>query len=82
MRGMTRTQKKNFSEYMKANPSGSIKDGVKDAKKPRILNKILVDLTPEVQKGIAEAMKEWKMDPEEVAFQALHEWLEEQGYIE
>jgi len=80
--GMTRTQKKSYAEYLKLHPEASIKDAVKDAKKPRILNKILVDLTPEIRKGIAEATKEWKMEPEEIAFQALHDWLEEQGYIE
>ena len=79
---MTPTQKKNFAEYMKDNPSAPIKEGVKDAKNPRILNKILVDLTSELREGITKAMKEWKMDPEEIAFQALHDWLEEQGYIE
>ena len=79
---MTPTQKKNFAEYMKSNPESSIQDGVTDAKKLRILNKILVDLTSELREGITKAMKEWKMDPEEIAFQALHDWLEEQGYIE
>jgi len=80
--GMSRTKKKNFAEYMKANPSASIKDAVKDAQKPRIKNKLLVDLTPEIQKGIAIAMKDWKMEADEVAIQALSDWLEEQGYIE
>lgn len=80
--GMTRTQKKNFAQYMKANPAAPIKEGVEDSREPRVINKVLVDLPPEVQKGIQKAMKEWKMDAEEVAFQALHEWLEEQGYIE
>jgi len=80
--GMTRTEKKNFAEYMKANPSVPISDGVEDAKKLHIQNRILVDLPPDVQKGIAKAMKEWKMDADEVALQALHDWLEDQGYIE
>jgi len=79
--GMTRRQKKDFAQYMKANPKASIKKGVKDAREPRVSNKILVDLTSEVQKGIQKAMKEWKIDAEEVAFQALHDWLEDQGYI-
>ena len=79
--GMTRRQKKDFAQYMKANPAASIKEGVKDARKPRITNKVLVDLTTEVQEGIQKAMKELKMDAEEVAFQALRDWLEDQGYI-
>jgi ParB family chromosome partitioning protein len=79
---MTPTQKRNFAEYMKENPSAKIEEAVKDAKNPRILNKILVDLTSELRQGMTKAMKEWKMDPEEIAFQALHDWLEEQGYIE
>lgn len=79
---MTRTQKKNYIEYMKANPSSSIKEGVKDSQKARVKNKLLVDLTPELQKGIAKAMKEWGMEADEVAIQALSDWLEEQGYIE
>lgn len=80
--GMTPTQKKNFAGYLKANPSGKMKDAVNDAMKPRVRNKILVDLPPEVQEGIRKAMKEWEMDAEEVALQALNDWLEEQGYIE
>ena len=80
--GMTPTQKKNFAEYMKTNPSAKMKEGAEDAKKPRIRNKILVDLTPEIREGIRKAMKEWEMDAEEVALQALNDWLEEQGYIE
>ena len=80
--GMTRTQKKNFADYMKTNPSASIKSGIEDAKKPRVKNKLLVDLNQELQDGIAKAMKEWGMDADEVAIQALGDWLEEQGYID
>jgi ParB family chromosome partitioning protein len=79
---MTPTQKKNFAEYMGANPSAMIEEGVNDARKPRVKNKLLVDLTPELREGISKAMKEWEMEADEVAIQALSDWLEEQGYIE
>jgi ParB/RepB/Spo0J family partition protein len=79
---MTPTQKKNFAEYMGANPSATVKEGVDDARKPRVKNKLLVDLTPELRSGIAKAMKEWGMEADEVAAQAITDWLEDQGYLQ
>jgi ParB/RepB/Spo0J family partition protein len=78
--GMTRTQKKDFTEYMTENQSATIKQGVEDTKKPRVQNKILVDLPPDIQKGVEKAMNQLQMADDEVALLALKTWLHDQGY--
>ncbi|MFH1718081.1 MAG: ParB/RepB/Spo0J family partition protein [Planctomycetota bacterium] len=79
---MTPAQKKNYAEYMSNNPSAKPGEGVEDARKPRVKNKLLIDLPAELREGITKAMKEWHMEADEIATQALSDWLEEQGYIE
>jgi len=79
---MTPSQRKNFAEFAKENPSATIDDAVEDARTPRVERKLLVDLTPEMREAVERAMKELKMEADEVALQALRDWLEDQGYIE
>jgi hypothetical protein len=78
--GMTRTQKKDFTEYMTENPSATVKQGAEYTKKQRVRSKILVDLPPEIQTGIEKAMKQLQMADDEVALLALKTWLHDQGY--
>ena len=58
-----------------------VEEGVKDAKKPRVERIISIDLTSELRHGLQEAMKEWRMEPDDIVLQALQEWLDEQGYL-
>jgi uncharacterized protein (UPF0147 family) len=79
---MTPSQRRNFAEFAKDNPSADISDAVEDARKPRVERKLLVDLTPEIRNAVERAMKELKMEADEVALQALRDWLADQGFIE
>lgn len=72
--------KKRIVEYGTAHPKAAAEEIVEEAQTPRVEQSISVRLLAPVRKGLERAAKEMAMDPEEVASQALAEWLSAKGF--
>jgi len=77
---LTSYEKKRVVEYGMAGLKASAKEIVKEAQRPRMEQSISVRLQESVRKGLDRAAREMSMDPEEVASQALAEWLSAKGF--
>jgi len=78
---MTTHQKRRLAEYGAQNPSASDETIVKEARKPKIEQTLLVNLSDAVKAALTRATNELSMAPEEVAIKALSEWLANQGFV-
>jgi ParB family chromosome partitioning protein len=78
---LTTYQKKTLVEFAEGHPRASVDDIVAQARKPKFERTIMVNLPDEVHEGLERAAKKLAMGPEEVAAQALSEWLSAKGFI-
>jgi ParB family chromosome partitioning protein len=77
---LTRPQKERLPEIIKQNPSISADQIIKEAKKPKYEEKIIVPLSPDLIEALDTAVKDVGLGREEIAKKALEEWLSEKGY--
>lgn len=77
---LTRPQKERLPEIIKQNPSISAEQIIKEAKKPKTEEKIIVSLSPDLIEALDTAVKDVGLGREEIAKKALEEWLNEKGY--
>ncbi len=77
---LTRPQKERLPEIIKQNPSISADQIIKEAKKQRIEEKIILPLSPDLIEALDSAVKDVGLGREEIAKKALEEWLSEKGY--
>ncbi|HUT57263.1 MAG TPA: hypothetical protein VNA25_05250, partial [Phycisphaerae bacterium] len=78
MRGQA---KKRLSEYAEAHPNASVNEIVREAKRPGVRERLSLDLTEPVRQALGKAERALKMKAEEIAAQALEEWLEAKGFV-
>lgn len=78
---LTTYQKKRLVEYGEAHPKATAEIVLEEAKRPKVERSILISLSDQVRKGLEKASQKLYMDPEEVAAQALEEWLSKKGFI-
>ncbi len=78
---MNRYDKERMADYGKGHPRASRDEILKAAKKPRYQTTVLVAVAPEVDKALDKAASELDMERSAVAAEALHTWLEEQGFL-
>lgn len=78
---LTRHQKKRIVSVGQNSPNANARSIFEEALQPSIEESIIVSLPEEVRKGLVFASKKLSMDPEEIASEALHDWLLEQGFI-
>ena len=77
---LTKYQKKRVIEYGKKHKRASAKKIIKEARRPRVEQKIMISLPEEVRKGLEQATKDFSMEPEEIVAEVLEKWLSDQGY--
>jgi len=77
---LTRPQKERLPEIVRQNPNISADQIIKEAKKPKIEEKIIVPLSSDLIKALDTAVKDVGLGREEIAKKALEEWLSEKGY--
>ena len=77
---LTRPQKERLPEVVKRIPQASAEQLIKEAKKPKVEEKIIVPLSPELREALDVAVKNVGLGREEIAKKALEEWLKEKGY--
>jgi len=81
MQDLTGYQKKRIVEIGENNPKATVDKILEEAKKPRVERQILIKLSESARLGLEKAAKQLAMDPDEVAAQALEEWLSKKGFI-
>jgi len=77
---LTGHEKKRLVEYGEENKDASADKIIKEAKKPRVEQTLLVSLSEELQAGLKRATEELSLEREEVAIKAIGEWLRSQGF--
>ena len=80
MKKLTPHERKKLDEVGKNMPKAKVKELIKEAKIPRIEEKIIVPLTPILLKALNSAVKEIGLSREEIVKKALEEWLDNKGY--
>ena len=78
---LTRTEKVRMVEYARTRPTADPRDVVEEAQKPRVERSVIVSLRDIVRTGLQLAVDAMAMAPEEVAAQAIEEWLTDQGWL-
>jgi hypothetical protein len=77
---LTGPQKERLPEIVKQNPSISAGQIIKEAKKSKFEEKIIVPLSFDLVKALDSAVRDVGLGREEIAKKALEEWLSEKGY--
>jgi ParB family chromosome partitioning protein len=78
---LTTYQKDALVQFAEQHPEASIDNIVTEAQTPRVQRTIMVNLPDHVWMGLERAVKKLAMGPEQVAAQALSEWLSAKGFI-
>ena len=74
-------EQKRMAQYGGANPGASAKEVIEEALKPKLEPAIMVNLPEDVRKALATAAEKLNKSDEEVAAQALKEWLSDRGFM-
>jgi ParB family chromosome partitioning protein len=80
IRGLTAPEKVRLVELGKQRPEATPEELVKDSKKPRIQEKLIVPITPALIMALDKAVKDIGLTREEIAKKALEDWLGTKGY--
>ncbi len=78
---LTIHQKKRLVEYGEVHPGWSADTIVKEARRQRVERTISVRLSDAARTGLEKASKALAMSPDEVASQALEDWLSKEGFL-
>ncbi|PQP33265.1 hypothetical protein C6A36_00095 [Desulfobacteraceae bacterium SEEP-SAG10] len=77
---LTKYQKKRVIEYGERHKKASAKTIVKEARRPRVEQKIMISLPEKIRKGLEQATQDLSMEVEEIVADVLENWLSNQGY--
>lgn len=77
----TKYQKERLVEYGETHPKADVDTIIGEAQRPRVERIFSVKLPDRVRTGLAKAADKLAMNPEEVAVQALEEWLSRKGFL-
>ncbi len=81
MKSLTAPEKTRLVEIGKKKPQIKSKDLIEEVRKPRIEEKVIVPLTPELLSALDNAVKAIGLSREEIARKALEDWLDNKGYL-
>ena len=77
---MTGSEKKRLSDFARHHPRARVDEMVAEAKEPKLERKLLIDLTDDLKNALDRATKVLNKEREEVAAQAIQEWLHDKGF--
>jgi ParB family chromosome partitioning protein len=80
MKELTAPEKTKMVEIGKRKPKAKTEELIKEAKKPRIEEKVIVPSTPALMIALEKAVEEIGLSREEVVKKALEDWLSDKGY--
>jgi len=75
-------EKKKAVDYGKGHPEASSNKIISEAKKSRDLKTVVLSIEPKVDDALTKAERKLYMNREEIASEALEEWLIENGYLQ
>ncbi len=78
---LTKYEKDRAVKYGKDNPTATVNEILEDAKKAKIEETIVLNLTHDITTSLRKATKDLAMDKEALAMQALEGWLTSNGYL-
>ncbi len=78
---LTGYQKKRMVEYGEEHPHAHDDKIIEEAKRPIVERTILVKLSNQARAGLEKAAQKLAMSPDEVAAQAVEDWLSRKGFI-
>jgi ParB-like chromosome segregation protein Spo0J len=81
MAELTPRERRNLVEIAREKPKASIEEMEHEARKPRIRQKLSVDLTEALWQGIEKAKQSLAMEAEEIAALAIEKWLRTEGFV-
>ena len=67
-------------DVAKENPKKTSKEIIKIAKEQKF-REVTIDLTPRAADALSQACQEYKSDAEDIATEALEEWLNKRGFL-
>jgi ParB family chromosome partitioning protein len=77
---MTGAQKKRVTQLAREHPKAKLEDILHEAVRPTYERKLYIDLSDELHNALGRATKALQKDEDEVALQALEEWLRDKGF--
>lgn len=78
---LTKYEKSRLVEAASKNPKATTKELLADAKKPRLEETIILNVSPKVHQALVEASKQLSLDIEQVTVNALINWLQTNEYL-
>lgn len=78
---MTKYEKTRAVEYGQNNPEASATEIIEKAKTPRFEESLIINLPLKVSKALKKAAQALRLDSEEIAMNALTEWLKLNDYL-
>jgi ParB family chromosome partitioning protein len=78
---LTLYQKKKMVEYGEEHPHAHYDKIIEEAQRPTVERTILVKLSDQARAGLEKAAEKLAMSPDEVAAQAVEDWLSRKGFI-
>ena len=78
---MTKYEKTRAVEYGQNNPAASADEIIEKAKTPRFEESLIINLPLKVSKALKKAAQALRLDSEEIAMNALTEWLKINDYL-
>jgi len=76
----TRQRKRMIIDVARENPTRPTPEVVRRARALRY-SRITIELTPTVAESLADACRDYNSKPEEIARQAVEQWLQEEGFL-
>lgn len=80
MKALAVPEKTRLVDAARRNPKASTQQLIIEARRPRIEEKVIVSLTPDLNAALDSAAKHVGLSREETAKKALREWLADKGY--
>lgn len=79
--GMTKYEKSRAVEYGSGNPDASVDEILEQAKTPRFEESLILNLPLKVAKALKKACEKLNLDSEEIAMNALTDWLKVNDFL-
>jgi len=78
---LTSYETKRMVEYGTEHPDAPPEKVIKEARKPKLEQSIIVNVPKEVRNALTKAAEKYNLSDEEVASRALKEWLSDKGFM-
>jgi len=78
---LSKYEKNRAVSFGRENPNASVKDIIEDAKKPKLEETVVLNLSIEITEAVRNASKDLSLDFETLSMTVLTEWLKDNEYL-